>query len=324
MKTLIVGAGVIGSIYGWALSSGGHDVTHILRPGKSPQLSKGISIDILDSRKGYKKQTIGRYDLKVTKTLNSSEGYEFVIIPTKPYQVEAALKQIIPITREATYLLLTQNWNGTAAIDRLLPQSRYVYGDAKAGGSFQNGTLVSAIFPSIDLGQVNGRNDHTLTQIAALFDSIGIKPILQGNILHYIWVQYAINAGLWPALVRAGGLEALLRDRRTGDLSLFAVKECLDVVARRGVELKKYPDARMYSHTSWIARQMAGMMLRLLFRFNKSVQRSSAHALADPLEIKLSYDALLKTGRELGVDMSIMSSFEKDITWFAGSDNARG
>ena len=108
-------------------------------------------------------------------------------------------------------------------------------------------------------------------------------------------------------------------DRRTGDLSLFAVKECLEVVARRGVDLKKYPDARMYSNTSLIARQIAGLMLRLLFRFNKSVQRSSAHALADPQEIKMSYYALLNTGRELGVDMPTMSSFEKDITRFADS-----
>lgn len=297
VKTLIVGAGVIGSIYGWVLSRGGYDITHFVRPGKSPQLAKGIPIDILDSRKGYDKQYIGHYNLKVTEALNSSESFEFVIIPTKPYLVEDALKQIIPYTAGANYLLLTQNWNSTAAIDMLLPQSRYVYGDAKAGGSFQNATLISAIFPTIDLGKVNGRKDNSFTQIATLFDSIGIQPILQDNILYYIWVQYAINAGLWPALVRAGGLEALLRDRRTGDLSLFAVKECLEVVALRGVDLKKYPDARMYSNTSWIGRQITGLMLRLLFRFNKSVQRSSAHALGDPQEVKMSYYALLKTGR---------------------------
>lgn len=197
VKTLIVGAGVIGSIYGWVLSRGGYDITHFVRPGKSPQLAKGIPIDILDSRKGYDKQYIGHYNLKVTEALNSSESFEFVIIPTKPYLVEDALKQIIPYTAGANYLLLTQNWNSTAAIDMLLPQSRYVYGDAKAGGSFQNATLISAIFPTIDLGKVNGRKDNSFTQIATLFDSIGIQPILRDNILYYIWVQYAINAGLW-------------------------------------------------------------------------------------------------------------------------------
>jgi len=319
MIILIVGAGIIGSIYGWALSKAGHDVTHLVRPGKSQQLAKGIPIDLLDSRKGYVKQYIGLYALKVTETLSLSDGFELVIVPTKPYQVEDALKQITPYTDKADYLLLTQNWNGTTAIDSILPQFRYVYGDAKAGGSLQNGTLISAIFPTIDLGQVNGQKDNCLTKTTALFESIGVKPNLQDNILHYIWVQYAINAGLWPALVRAGGLEALLHDRRTGDLSLFAVKECLEVAARRGVDLKKYPDARMYSNTSFIARQITGFILRLLFRFNQSVQRSSAHALADPQEIKMSFYDLLNTGRELGVDMPIMSNFESDIIRFADS-----
>jgi pyruvate/2-oxoglutarate dehydrogenase complex dihydrolipoamide dehydrogenase (E3) component len=35
MKLLIVGAGIIGSIYGWALAEAGHDVTHLVRPGKA-------------------------------------------------------------------------------------------------------------------------------------------------------------------------------------------------------------------------------------------------------------------------------------------------
>ncbi len=313
MRILIIGAGIIGSIYGWALSRAGYDVTHFVRPGKSQLLTKGIPIDMLDNRKGYTRQYMGHYALQVTETLSLSDGFELVIIPTKPYQVEDALQQIIPYTERANYLLLTQNWKGTTAIDSLLPQSRYMYGDAKAGGSFQNDTLVATIFPTIDLGQVNGRKDNCLTQTAALFEHIGIKPTLQDNILHYIWVQYAINAGLWPALVRAGGFKALLRDRPTGDLSLLAVKECLEVVAHRGVDLKRYPDTRMYSNTSFVARRIAGLMLRMLFRFNKSVQRSSAHALGDPQEIKTAYYDLLNTGRELGVDMPIMSSFENDI-----------
>jgi 2-dehydropantoate 2-reductase len=35
MKILIVGAGIIGSIYGWALANVGHSVTHFVRRGKA-------------------------------------------------------------------------------------------------------------------------------------------------------------------------------------------------------------------------------------------------------------------------------------------------
>jgi hypothetical protein len=66
-------------------------------------------------------------------------------------------------------------------------------------------------------------------------------------------------------------------------------------------------------------RQIAGLMITFMFRFNRSVQRTSAHALGDPLEIKTAYYDLLYTGRELGLPMPIMNSFENDIIRFASS-----
>lgn len=319
MKILVVGAGVIGNTYGWALSEANHDVAHFVRPGKASQLTKGVTIDLLDSRKGQKKQFIGSYNINVTENVSPTHGFDLVIVPTKPYQLEAALQQIVPIVGQADFLLLTQNWSGTEKIDAILSPSRYLYGDAKAGGTFKSGILVSALFPSIDLGQTNGRHDDILNKVASLFEDIGIKPTLQENILHYIWLQYAINAGLWPALVQAGSLENLLRNRRAGDLSLQAVRECLDVVACRGVDLDKYPEVRMFYKTSFITRQIAGLMITLMFRFNKSIQRTSAHALGDPLEIKTAYYDLLNTGKELGVPLPVLSGFENDIIRFASS-----
>lgn len=35
MKTLIVGMGVIGGIYGWTLQKSDADVTHFVRPGRT-------------------------------------------------------------------------------------------------------------------------------------------------------------------------------------------------------------------------------------------------------------------------------------------------
>ena len=40
MKTLIVGTGVIGTIYGWALSESGADITHLVRKGRRQEYLK--------------------------------------------------------------------------------------------------------------------------------------------------------------------------------------------------------------------------------------------------------------------------------------------
>jgi 2-dehydropantoate 2-reductase len=318
MKILVVGAGIIGSIYGWTLSEGGHDVTHFVRMGKSVNYKDGIRMDMLDNRKGHKKMFLGTYALKVIETLEHTGNYELVIVPTKPYQLIDALKQIVPQTGNADYLLLTQNWYGTSEIDAIIPQSRYVFGDAKAGGAFQKGMLVSTLFNTLDLGQVNGAVGEPLKKISTLFQSVGIKPVLQTNILHYIWVQYAINAGLWPAVVRAGSLNAVLQNLKIGDLGVRAVHECLNVVAQRGIDLDQYPDSKMYMNSSALSRFLTGMMIRLIFRFNKSVMRSSLHALGDPLEIETSFYDVLNMGKKLGVSMPIMQDFKNDIDFFYG------
>jgi 2-dehydropantoate 2-reductase len=236
MKILVVGAGIIGDIYGWAFAEAGHEVTHLVRPGKTAQFAGGIKIDMYDTRKGHKKDFIGTYAIQVTETLHSTDGYELVIVPTKHYHLAEALKQIVPQTEDADYLLLTQNWEGTREIDAILPSSRYVYGDAKAGGAFEGGTLVATI-SSIDIGQAGGRQDEVLSKVVALCKSADLPATVHDNILHYLWVQYAITSGLWPALVRAGSFQEVLKNRQIGKQGLLAARECLEVVAHCGVDL---------------------------------------------------------------------------------------
>jgi 2-dehydropantoate 2-reductase len=258
----------------------------------------------------------GRYPIRTIEAVPAG-GFELVIVPTKPYQLHAALEQVSPQLPSASYLLLTQNWHGTQEVDHILLNAPYIYGDAKAGGVFRQNTLVGALFPTLDLGLVHHEHSRALDVAASSLQSSGIEAVRHDNILHYIWVQYAINAGLWPALIRAGSLDRLLRDRQLGDKSLQAVKECLDVAAARGVDLAEFPDTRMFYNPSPIKRRLAGYAITIMFRFNEGVRRSSAHALGDPREIELAYFDVLHTGRDLGLPMPVMSSFEPEVRRFA-------
>ena len=316
MKVLIIGAGVIGTIYGWAISEAGHDVVHVVRTGQASRLARGVAIDMFDKRRRHERRNMSHYDIKVVESLDaSSYGFDMVIVPIHHYELVDTLKQFAPRAKNAGFVLLTQNWQGTAEVDSILPQNHYLYGDVKAGGAFRDDVLVATI-STIDLGQASGRHDDCLTKGIDLFESADLKPRLRENIIHYLWVQYAIAGGLWPALVRAGSFETLLRDRHTSELALTAARECLDVVARRGVDLSKYPETRMYYKRSFILRQAAVMMMKFMFRHNEYAKRSSAHALANAREIKTFFYDLLNTGHQLHVDMPIMTSFQPDIEEF--------
>jgi 2-dehydropantoate 2-reductase len=315
MKILVVGAGIIGTIYGWAFAEAGHEVIHLVRPGKSAGFRTGFKIDMYDTRKGHKRDFFGHYAIRVTETLEPANGYELVIVPTKHYHLIETLKPIVPRAGNADFLLLTQNWEGTQEIDMILPPSRYVFGDAKAGGTFEDRTLIATI-ASIDIGQVDGRQDGCLGKVVELCKSADLPAPVHTNILHYLWVQYAITGGLWPALVRAGSFEKVLADSNMGRQGLRAARECLGVTVRRGVDLNEYPEAHMYMNTSPIAMWFANLAIKFMFRFNKVVQRSSLHGLDDAEEVQIFFYDLLHWGRKLGVAMPVMSGFEPDIQRF--------
>jgi hypothetical protein len=70
-------------------------------------------------------------------------------------------------------------------------------------------------------------------------------------------------------------------------------------------------------HTSSGIRRRFGMWLvKLSLRYSEFAKRASAHALDDPAEIKVFYEDLVSTGRELGVPMPVMSSYPQDIASF--------
>ena len=320
MKILIVGAGIIGTTYGWAFAEAGHEVIHLVRPGKAAKFVDGFAIDMYDVRKGHKRDLVGHYPICVTEALDPSDGYELVIVPTKHYHLIDTLMQIAPQAGNADFLLLTQNWDGTEEIDAILPQSRYVFGDAKAGGKFDENKLIATI-ASVDIGQVGGRRDISLNKVIALCESAQVAFTVHENILHYLWVQYAITGGLWPALVKAGSLEAVLSNRQIGEQGIRAVREALEVVVQRGVDLAKFPETKMYMNNSPFGMWIAGVVVKAMFRFNKLVQRSSAHGLSDIEEVKAFYYDLLNSGRTLNVAMPALNAFETDIKNFEGSSS---
>lgn len=106
---LIVGTGIIGATYGWALSEAGVDVTHFVRNGKADQFKAGVTLDVLDERKGHPKYNVTKYALKCVEEVSPSVGYELIIVPTNMHQTEAALETLAPVSGQAIFLIFSGN-----------------------------------------------------------------------------------------------------------------------------------------------------------------------------------------------------------------------
>jgi 2-dehydropantoate 2-reductase len=108
MNVLIIGTGVVGTIYGWALKEGGINVTHIVRTNKPDLAKNGANIDILDERKGFKKYNQTNYPITITDNLETDCKYDLVIVPTNCFQTESVLKSIVPKCRAYFFISLLQ------------------------------------------------------------------------------------------------------------------------------------------------------------------------------------------------------------------------
>lgn len=172
MKVLIIGRGVVGTIYGWALSRAGIDVTHVVR---KEGLRATEALDLLDLRAGYPRRTRTTYAPKTVGQISSSDDFDLVIVATKHYQAVQAIRQYLPDVPRATILLFTANWDGTEDIDRILARSSALWGYAKAtGGVDAQGVIVGTVDPAVRLGMLEGSAPDKFRAVAELFQDAGL------------------------------------------------------------------------------------------------------------------------------------------------------
>ena len=79
MKILIIGTGVIGSVYGWQLSETGNEITHFVRRNKKHITEKhGIHIRCLDMRFGKSENKDVLYKPKAVEEICKDDNYELM------------------------------------------------------------------------------------------------------------------------------------------------------------------------------------------------------------------------------------------------------
>jgi 2-dehydropantoate 2-reductase len=299
MKTLILGTGIIGTIYGWALAESGVDITHYVRKGKSAAYKGGVTIDLLDERKGHQRKNITQYTLKCVEEISPADNYDLIILPTNSYQTEEALQTLIPNSGTAIFLILSANWEGSEFIDRLLSRERYLLGYPDGGGTRRDGVYWTNLGAEVHLGEVDGKLTPKLEQVRALFVQADMQPDVQDNILHWLWLHNAMSIGIWAGFAKYREVKPFLKDRPLLVQCYRATKELLELCRLRGVDLKRFPETNTFRLPAWLFI----ILFRWLWTHNESMQRFTAHGADSLQEARANYEAILRTANELGFDM---------------------
>ncbi|MGO9485518.1 MAG: ketopantoate reductase family protein [Rhodomicrobium sp.] len=311
MDILIVGTGIIGTIYGWAFKEAGLNVAHWVRPGRKAGLSQGIRLDVLDMRKNHPHRRATIYYPEALESLPDGRSFGLVLVATKHYQAAAAVAQLKDLLPHALFLMFCANWDGPGEIESLIP-GRHLWGYPVASGGYEGETLMASMLGRVQLGECKGGESSRLTETADLFTKAGMRVEIQENIIHWLWVHHAINGGTLGATIAAGGLRPMARSWRWLKTAGAAGRDALRVAEKKGVDLNRFEQARIFMKwPAWLGIPFYAYMLNCTEHGKRTLEAS--HFDHSPEEMKRYFFDVLNTARALGFAVPHLNELEPAV-----------
>jgi len=234
MKIVVIGAGAIGCLIAAFLSKIKRDVYLLDRnEARVHEIkNKGIRIEGIS----------GRWKSEVRITTKTSEiGIaDLIIICTKSYDTEGAIRKAVEIIGPQTLVLSLQNGLGNAdIIAKYVNRDRVICGVTGMGSTvLAYGYIRHAGAGKTIIGAYSGGANESIHQISDLFIKAGISAEVTDDIKSIIWSKLMINACINPltAIMRCkNGL--LIEYKETTGLIKMILSEFLTVVREKKIDL---------------------------------------------------------------------------------------
>ena len=195
MKTLVYGAGVLGSLYAALLKEGGKNVTLLARGKRLEELKEhGLIVENL-----LEERTISTKIDLVESRLSEDEDFDLILVVMQKTQVETILPDLAKYSKNATVVILGNNGTGIEEYKNILDPTRIILGFPSAGGK-RDGHVMQVIFDSkkssITLGESSGKVTDRIMKIQSFLEGVGIPVKLSKNIDAWLKVHIALVSPL--------------------------------------------------------------------------------------------------------------------------------
>ena len=238
MKTVIMGAGAMGSLFGGLLALSGEEVWLVdIREDQIQALvSTGLTVE-----EGGKKQMI---PVHATKEVASIGKADLILFFVKAYHTEKAVSDALVLQKEDTVFLTLQNGLGNEeAICKRVDPRKVILGVTNHGATFLGpGRIRHAGWGKTYIGELNGKVTARVTQLAQVFTRAGIETEVSSNIQSLVWNKLFINVGI-NAVAALTGLKNghLLDYPETLRLMEALVSEAVAVARKKGILIEGNP-----------------------------------------------------------------------------------
>lgn len=311
MKILILGAGVIGTIYGWQLQKTGCSVSHLVRNSKIDLYkTSGIQMKCLDLRNSKSRVIEESYTPNFVDSISDHNDYDFILVAVNSNQLEDVLL-ILKAYKGKAEIVFLQNMRlgDDELIAEYLESSRYFISyPFKAGGGRTGNEIDGVIFgmsmTNTVIGEVNGTISNRTMEFRRLLKKADMNPKIIKDIIPYVRTHYVWGACCLSAYLKAGNYQGFNHPEIIKE-SYLAMREGWNICIKQGINPRKVTPTKYYylpffvlvPFTQWIYKKKG---MREMFE---------GHVQHSPDEMKDMYFTLLQIGKKYEVEMPVYSGF---------------
>jgi 2-dehydropantoate 2-reductase len=259
MKTLVVGAGVVGSFNAARLKEAGQDVTLLAR-GRRLEALREHGVVLEDFRTGRRTTT----QVPLEDHIGPEDNYDLAIVVMRRNQISSILPALARNHRIPTVLFLGNNAAGPQDLIDALGRQRVVLGMANVGGA-REGYVVRYLWwrrLRLLLGELDDLPTPRTKAIVDLFRRAGMGARVVKNIDAYLKTHVAGLPALAGAAYLVGGeVRQLAHTPEAMKLYVRAFREALRAQRSLGIPVK--PVATRLAE--WVPEPLVALLLRLLF-----------------------------------------------------------
>ncbi|WNF23794.1 ketopantoate reductase family protein [Mesobacillus jeotgali] len=303
MKILIVGAGAIGGYFGGRLLEKGENVTFLVREKRQQQLrSFGLVVESIHGNMHFTEP-------KTVLTGENVEPYDVILVSTKSYHLEGAIKDITPYVGDKTMVLPLLN--GIAHVDAL----EEAFGTENVIGGLcfiettlaQDGKIIQTS-PIHDLvfGERTGEKTQRILQLEQAFSGTKASFRLSEKIQQEMWHKYLFITSLSGITSLFRSPIGPIRDQEHGWNTIEKlVNEAAAIMEKIGAPLAEGAiDATL------------GKMNEIGHGMKSSLQRDMEKSLLTEADHLFGY--LLENAKKSGLEASILSAIYANVKVYEG------
>ena len=298
-KILILGAGVIGSIYAGRLAAAGNSVTILARNTRLKELQEnGLCL------KNNKEERIEKIEINTISELKKEDVYDFIFVTLHNAQVSS----ILPILKDnlsPNIIFMVNTCDGYSEWTAALGEKRVIPAFPGAGGRLNDGIvyyeITSKAVQPTTIGEIDGSKSPRLKELTQILENSRFPIEVSSNMDAWQKTHVAMMCSMINVIYYDGGTNyTVSKNPKAIHQMILALKEAFDFLKKSGVGIVPSNLSFLLFCPFWIIK----ILIKFAYNTKWAETVIGTPALASPHDYKMLSDDFLKLSSDKGFNLN--------------------